>query len=370
MNINEVLVQLLKKNEQLSEQILSRNEDEEVRVALESSARDASDRELAEKLQKEELEILKEYDRLKRIQEEQLQVEEARKIEKGNKDLQSTLEPRRATGTSMEMEQRIAEMRRKLAAEQDKVQSATIRGESSRKTQNFRKKATVEDEEEGECEVNFVFEAATSAEEDESDVGRTVRKNSGARRNPSKLATRHVLSEEESTATDDDDVSVRFLGSSKKTAHKKLSRSSLREEKLRSTKSTTAQTRRSPRVEDTDDEEAHAPPSRKNSPKVTRKSQSSSHSLPQDMDDFVEDFEGFSRSGGSKSRSRARVHISGIHSNPCFQTHGISFSPPLGPYGYNVDLPGLTINSGIGNIVNTSLSNIGNDNSVNKFYRK
>lgn len=48
MNINEVLVQILKKDE--SEQILHRNEEDDVMLAPESISRDASHREVAEKL--------------------------------------------------------------------------------------------------------------------------------------------------------------------------------------------------------------------------------------------------------------------------------------------------------------------------------
>lgn len=420
MNINDVLVQLMRKNDQISEQILHRNEEEEINHALAIIARDARDREIAEKLQEGEIdalgEISNEVEIDSQVENDRLHSEELKKIEKEAKDRKSQLERLRATASAIEEanrlkkaeEEEIAQLERALAAEEDRQNNRARKKKSSREDD--------EDEEE-EWEGNFNVEEATSEEEEGED--RPVRwsskmKSSEIKRSSSGSPKRRPVALEDSTYdnekdlrksssktthrkpsgspnrrpvalgdfTDDDEKDLRK--SSLKTARRKLSTASLREENLQSMKSSKIRMSRrnassaSLHVQETEDEDSneedyYVPPPPRKSPKVKRKPHTSPGNLPYDVNDLMGQFQGFTPMGLANphwSGSGSPMHIPGIHSNPYIPTHGASFSPPIIPYGHGIGIPGSIVNSGVGNIISSTIANVGNNNSVNKVYRK
>ena len=117
----------------------------------------------------------------------------------------------------------------------------------------------------------------------------------------------------------------------------------------------------------TDEEDYYAPIPPRKSPKAKHNPQTSSSNV----DDLMAQFQEFMAMGlgsphrcGTNSRSGSPIYLGGVH----IPTYWGSFSPPKGPYGYGVGMPGSIV--GAGNIVNPSISNVGNDNSVKKVYRE
>ena len=378
MNINDVLLRVLKKNDQLSEQIQHRNEEEEVKHALEIRAREARDREIAEKCQEEEWEITK-LERLKQVEIDRLtegerwHSEELKKIEKEARDRKLELERLREAASEMEEanrlkeaeEEEIAQLKRRLAAEEDNRRNNKSRSRSSETMSSSRLEDEEEDEEWG---GNIMVEEASDREE-----ARFVR-SSKAKRSASGSPRRPLVESGDST---DDDSDLQSMRSSRLgPTRRKSSSASLREEDLRSMR--TGKTKmahrnlsnpslHARRTEDdyTDEEDDYAPSSRRSS-KGKRKPRTSSGSLPRNADDSGM---GSPHWSGSNSRSGSPMYMSGMH--PYFPAYGGSFPPPVGPYGYGVGMPGSIINSGIGNIINSTIANVGNDNSVVKnVYRK
>ena len=105
MNINDDLTQVLKKINELSEQVFHQNEEEdEVKHTLEIRAREARDREIAEKFQDEEWEISK-LEQLKQVEINRQNddggwhFDELKKIEKESKNRKSELRRLRAAAT-------------------------------------------------------------------------------------------------------------------------------------------------------------------------------------------------------------------------------------------------------------------------------
>lgn len=366
-----MLLQIVKKNDQLSEQILHRNEEEDLKRALESIARDTRDREMAEKIQ-EQMEREREIEELERLKQIELDrqagdewhSDQLKKMERQKKDRRSELERLRAAASEIERskkveEEEIAQLRRKIAAEE---RTKPMQVQSSKKN------SRVQDEvdEEKEWEGDFMVEEATSEEEEEEIIVQPVRRSStNVRRNPSKSPKRPPIVD---VSTDDDDDDVQSVRSSKvKTARRKLSSASFREEDLPSRKSSKLKpvhrnlSRTSLRVEtdeDTEEEEDYV-----SRPRVNRKPQSSPGRRPVDVDGLMAHLTPLGL-GGSPHWNGSGMH------NPYFPTYGGSISPPMGPYGYGMGLPGTVINSGVGNITNTTISNVGNNNSVRKVYRK
>ena len=368
MNINDVLIKVLKKNDEISEQILHRNEEEdEVKLALEIKAREAHDREIAEKFQNEEWEIskleqLKQVEIKRQTEDEQWQSDELKKIEKETKNRKSELERLRATARELEKaEEEIAHLKRSLAVKEDNM----TRGRSSERRSS--RQEVYEEEDFDEWEGNFVVEEA-SEEELELPVRRG---GSNAKRSTSGSPRRRLVPVD---STDDEEDLQSLRNSRLGTSRRKLSSASLPEEDFKSSRSAKARMARrnlsstSLHVHDTDedytdeeDDYTRLPPRRKKSPKPKRKPQSSSGS---NLDDLTAQFQGFVPMGmgsphrsGSNSRSGSPIYIGGI------PMYGGS---PIGPYG----MPGSIVNSGVGNIVNSSISNVGNDNSVRKVYRE
>ena len=92
------------------------------------------------------------------------------------------------------------------------------------------------------------------------------------------------------------------------------------------------------------DEEKSPPP--KKGPNVARKPQIPPGSPSHEVDDLMVRFR-----------------------RPLTSDHGSSFNSPM-YYGYGGGVPGTVVNTGVGNITGTIISNVGNDNSVKKVNRK
>jgi hypothetical protein len=336
-----------RKCDQFSENILHWNEND-VRRSLDITSQEALDRELAEEIHAEELKKVKEIsilDQQKQIQidcrfrNERWHLEELKKIEKESNDRQSELERLRAAASAMERAKRLKnaaeELRRNNAAQLMSKVQAQYSKEKSRKRKD-----------DVDLEEQWSLMVEEASEEEDSDVGRPVRRSSKEKRKPSKSSERRSM-----TFTGDDEQSVK--SSKTKRARQTPSRTSIRAEETSDEDE-----------ESTDDEEDSRPrrQSRGKSPKVNRKSRSLSNSLLFDVDDGTSQIKGFSFLNGSHSESYLGI--------PVFPTYGPPFSPPPGSlYGYGVGLAGTIVNSGVGNISNTSISNVGNDNTVRKLYR-
>jgi hypothetical protein len=121
------------------------------------------------------------------------------------------------------------------------------------------------------------------------------------------------------------------------------------------------------------DEEKFPPP--KKGPKVARNPQIPPGSLPREVDDLMAQFQGFGTPLGSAGSS---PHGSRSGSPMYYSPYGSPLPPPMPPngygygygYGYGGGVPGTVVNTGVGNVTNSIVSNVGNDNSVQKVYRK
>jgi hypothetical protein len=405
MNISDVLIRVLKKDDQTSEQIRIRIEEEEKhdleilareardreiakksqeeweetrKHTLEIMAREAQDREMAKKLQEEEwekqaLEItareardremaqkfqefeqLKQYEINGQTKDEKWHCDDSglKKIEKETKDRKSELNRLRAAARELEEEKRlkkaeeeeIAQLKRAPAAKEDNRRCNNIQARSSIKKSSRREADVVEEEDEDS-------EEASSKEVEERPV----------RRSSKPEVRRDALWSPKSAVAG--------------MPRRKPSTASLC---VQETEDEYTDTDAS---EDSEDDSApRAPP-----PKIKSKPQASSFTLPLNVDDWTRmaQLQGFPSMGlgspyrsasGSNSRSdsssESPIYTPGVHSNPYFPMYGGSFSPPMGPYGYGAGMPGSVVNSGVGNIVNSTISNVGNDNSVKKVYRK
>ena len=454
MNINDVLLRVLKKNDQLSEQILHRNEEEEEeKHALEIlareavTAREARDREVAEKFQEEEWEITKleqlKQDEINRQiederrrennkaqdreiaemfqneEDERWHSDELKRIEKETKDRKKELERLRVAARELEetkrlmkAEEEIAQLKRALAAKEDNRQSNKIQERLSEK-KSFRHEPVEDEEEDDVFEGNFIVEEASEEEEEERPVRRSSTK---VKRSVSGSPRSRLVAVEYSSDDDDDDLqSLRSSNSRLGATRRRFSSASLPEEDFHSMSMRSAKARMargnvssaSLRVQeteddrtDTDEEDDYAPSPPRKSPNVQRKSQTSSGKTPKakkyrpqtssgthphHVDDLMAHLEGLTPMGlgtnphRSRSRSRSRsnsrsgspIYMPGVNSNPYYPAYGGSFPPGIGPYGYGVGMaPGSVINSGVGNIVNSIISNVGNDNSITRSYRE
>jgi hypothetical protein len=353
-------------------------------------ARDARDQEMAQKCQEEEWEVAK-LEQLKRVEsnrqteDEQWYSDELMRIEKETKERKSELERLRLASHELEEanrlkkaeEEEIALLKRALASKEDNQRSNRGR---SRETKSSIHEIEVDEEENEDWDVNLNVEEASEEEGEEEE--QPVRRNSS---NASGSPRRRLIAVEDST--DDDEDLGSLMSSRLRTAHRKLSSASLPGEDLHSVRSAKARMarrnlsstslHRDQEMEDdcyTDEEDIYArSPSRK-TPKVKRRPKTSP-GTPHNVDDLMAQLQGFTPMGtsphrsGSNSRSSSPMYMPGIHSNPYMPAYGASFSPPIGPYGYGIGIPGSMVNSGVGNITNSTISNVGNDNSVKKVYR-
>ena len=369
MNINDVLIRVLKKNDQHSEEVLRRNEEEdETKHTLAIKALEARDREIAEKFQVQEWEISR-LEQLKHLEfdrepeDERWHSNELKKIEKETNERKAELERLRAAARELkeasrlkEAEEAIARLKQALAAKEE--------NRRSNGTRSSRQEDEVYKEEDGEWEGNLIVEGAFSEE-----FERLVRRSSRAKRNASSSPKRRLVAVD-STDEDEEDLQS-FRSSSLRTSRRKLSSTSLPEEDFMYMRSANAGMARrnlssaSLRVQETEDyfadmdeEDDYAPSTPRKSPNVRRKpqrAQTSSGTLSRDVD-LIAHFQGFTPMGlgrpqrsrsGSNLGSGSPIYIPGMHSNPYFPTYGGSFSPPIGPYGYGIVMPGSVVNAGV-----------------------
>lgn len=241
MDVNEVLIQLVRRNVQISEQIMFRSE-QDVKRALEIAAREARHREAVEKFCAKELEKVNEISLLDRSKEFELDclarderwADELKRIEKETKDWQLELERIRAIVDMVQVEnslkkvqEEMADLRQKIAAQEDSQRNAsnTIQAQSSTCEKRFRGKDEVEEEEEKECGGNIMVKEATSEAEEER---HHVRGRSKAKRNALKSPKRRPVVSDDSTDDNEDD-SRPLMGSSKtRSARRKLPSAFLR----------------------------------------------------------------------------------------------------------------------------------------------
>ena len=236
MNIYDEIIQVLKKNNEISEQLLHRHEEEDkdhkVKHTLEFKACEAPsrDRERAEKLQDEEWEISK-LEQLKQVEidrqseDELWQSEELEKIAKATKDRKSQLERLRAAARDSELEEatslmkaedEITQLKRALAAKEDNRGSIKTRAQSSKKRSSRQEDKVYQEEHSDEWEGYFVVEESSSEEELEL----PVRRSSMAKRNASE-SPRTRLDPVDSTDDEDNRGSIKTRARSSK---KRISR--------------------------------------------------------------------------------------------------------------------------------------------------
>ena len=231
MNICDEIIQVLKKNNEISEQLLHRHEEEDkdhkVKHTLEFKACEAPsrDRERAERLQDEEWEISK-LEQLKQVEidrqseDELWQSKELEKIAKATKDRKSQLERLRAAARDSELEEatslmkaedEIAQLKRALAAKEDNRGSIKTRAQSSKKRSSRQEDKAYQEEHSDEWEGYFVVEESSSEEELEL----PVRRSSTAKRNASG-SPRIRLDPVDSTDDEDDRGSIKTRARSSK----------------------------------------------------------------------------------------------------------------------------------------------------------
>ena len=400
----------------LSEQIRYRN-GEDIKHILEITAREARDQEEAERIHEEERKVVKKISILEHLRLNQLEIdhhaedepeqsEELKKREKG-KHRQSELERLRAAARAVEManrlkkaeEDEIVELRRKIAAGRRTMPQAQPSKNKKSSTQEYQ----VEDEEDwrreeeeiGQMKPHFnvktnsgrssrephgVLETFTDDEEESlqrSKMKTARRKLSSTPHHFEETKDRDQPTDEErkprfnvrtdsrrssrephgalETFTDDEEESLKR--SKMRTARRKLSGIPHHFEETKD------------RDQPTDEERS---PSPKKSPKVVRKPQIPPGSPPREVDDLMAQFQGFGTPlGGSPYGSRSGSPM-------YYPPYGSPLPPSMAPdgygygygYGYGGGVPGSIVNSGIGNITHTTISNVGNDNSVKKIYRK
>ena len=260
------------------------------------------------------------------------------------KDRQSELERLRAAVRAVETanrlkreeEDEIAELRRTIAAGRRSI---------TPQVQPSKDKTSSTQKDDSELEED---EKKERRRKKEDELGRKTN-------NPDRSPKRpHRASE---AYTDDEKELHRILKT--RTARQKLSSSPLHFEETE---------------EDLSTDEEKSPPAKKG-PKVSRKPQIPPGSLPREVDDLMAQFQGFGTPLGS---ARSSPHGSRSGSPMYYSPYGSPLPPSMPPnsygygygYGYGGGVPGTIVNTGVGNVTNTIVSNVGNDNSVQKVYRK
>ena len=329
--------------------------------------------------------------------------DELKKIEKEKKHQKSDMELLQAPSGSREFEDRLknlnagekkfAQLKRELTEFAVKLEGNNGRNNNTQARSSEKKSSKQEGkvcEEDYEVwEGNFVVEEASSEEE----LERALR-SSKAKRNASGSPKRRLVpvdsTDEEDLkpmrnsrlkasgspkrrlvpvdSTDEEEDFLSMRSSRLRASHRTLSSASLPEEDIKAgLRIARNLSSASLRVQEMDEEDKYALSPPRKSPKAKHKPHTSSGN----MDDLITQFQGFalargmgnphrSRSaGGSNSRSGPP---SFLHSNPYFPTRGRSesLSPPKGP-GSSVS------SSSVENIASSSLSNVGNVNSVKNF---
>ncbi|KAF8809986.1 hypothetical protein BYT27DRAFT_7241063 [Phlegmacium glaucopus] len=262
---------------------------------------------------------------------------------------------------------------RRYADELKKIEKGT----KERQSELERLRTALRPQDEKEKWRAKVVVVVTSSEE-EAEAGRPVGRSSKAKSKPSKSPKRWLVSSSDSTDDVEEDfqTQVRAKSSRKKSSRlqdeeEEWQRNSVTEEaRLKEDKEVRPPVRKSYKAkrnpskstedEHTEEEEGYKPRAPRKSPKVNRKPRSSSSSLPPAVDDLMNQFRSFTTPGWSEYTPGWGEYTPGWSEYPPMYPR-----TPIGPYGYG---PGTVLNSGVGNITNTTISNAGNDNSVKKVY--
>jgi Na+/H+ antiporter NhaD/arsenite permease-like protein len=274
----------------------------------------------------------------------------------------------------------IAQLKRVLATKEDNRQSnSRIRARSSEKNlKSSRQEDEVDRDEEEDEDWKGIPEPTPEEEERPASVRRSSKVNAF------RSAKRRPVAVEDSTDDHEEDLqSLRSSCSRLRTARRKL----LHSTSTRSAK--VGMARRKPLSvslhhdaqeaeddhTDTDGEledDCSPSPPRKSS-NVRRRPQTSSYTLPRyHVGDSMARFQGFTPMGPDfNSRSGSPIYMPGVRSNPYYfpTYHDVPSFPtpsPIGPYGYDVGMPGSIVNAGVGNIVNSTISNVGSNANSRK----
>ncbi|KAF8806020.1 hypothetical protein BYT27DRAFT_7294516 [Phlegmacium glaucopus] len=229
--------ELIRKNDQLSDQILHRNEEEDIKCSQEITTCEYMDQEEAERIHREKLKTVKEFSVVERLDpaeadraerrhtDDRWYTDELRKIEKEAIYRHLELELLRTAASVVDLAHRlkkaqeeISQLKQKIVADQD--------GRRSTLVQSSKRRVTGHKTGGGGWRGNVVVEG-----EEEEEAGRPVRRSSSrsrAKRNPSKSPKRWLVLSSDST---DDVEDFQTLRSSKiRTVGRKLSRTSTEDE--------------------------------------------------------------------------------------------------------------------------------------------
>ncbi|KAF8815317.1 hypothetical protein BYT27DRAFT_7333988 [Phlegmacium glaucopus] len=176
------------------------------------------------------------------------------------------------------------------------------------------------------------------------------------------------------------DVTIREPSSQEGELMGSVRRSSINEVKRnpsRSIKRRPVATRPILLVKETEDrsteEEDYAPQPPKASRKTKCKSQIRLDRVPHDADNTIAHIQGHGSASNSPNGLGLPMYMTnpGLvpHCNPCYPINLHPYPPPMAPYGYNAGGPVAIVNSGVGNITLVTMSDIGNNSSVNNGYR-
>ncbi|KAF8800312.1 hypothetical protein BYT27DRAFT_7342475 [Phlegmacium glaucopus] len=271
-NIQEVIMQLGRKIDQLSEQLLHWDEREDVKDTLETTARKLRDQAEMEKIDEKGL-IQVEIDR--RAKDDGLHSDQL-KIEKETKDRLEDLQAALSLANHLKeaQEEEIAELRRKLAAKEDSRRTTTILASSEKKS--FRRQDEIEEEE--KWRGNVVVEVTS---DEEKDVRWLPPPRKKARRS---VVVEKLTSDEEEWRPPPRKKARRSVVVEKSTSDeewrpptRKKARGSVVQEKLTSD----------------EEEDVQRPPVPRKSSKIKRKPQSSPGGPSRDVDDFLTQSKGF-----------------------------------------------------------------------------
>ena len=348
----------------LSEQIRNRN-GEDIKRILEITAREARDLEETERIQLEVVKKISTQEHLKQLEIDHLAEDEREHLEevKKRKDRRSELERLRAAARAVEMEEEeVVELRRKIAAGRPSI---TPQAQPSKNKRSSTQDDKFEDEKDWRRKEEDKLGRKTNPRRSPRGPHRTLESFTDDEEEPLRRSKMRRKEEDKLGRKTNSRRSPRG-------PHGTLETSTDDEEPLRRLK---MRTRRElsgtpPHFEETEDQstdEEESPPPKKN-PKIARKPQIPPGSPPHEVDDLMAQFQGFGTPLGSSP------HGSRSSSPMRYLPYGPPLPPSMAPvghgYGYGGGVPGTIVNTGVGNITNSIISNVGNDNSVKKVYRK
>lgn len=312
----------------ISEQIKYRNHQADMKHSLETISHEARDQEEADRIYEEQLNEAKRISKLEQLKrvgtnhqasDEPSHSTELKNIRKDKKSQRSEREHLRALSNSLEMKDRLRKEQEEKVREEEEILE-------------LRRKLAAQGD-------SVTFQAQAQSTKNKKRF--TERRSDSVKVDPSESPRRQHVED----SADDDEY--------------------LRSSKMRTARPRPSNT--SPHIEQTtDEEEGHAPPHPRKSSRTNHEPKRSPEP-PCDVDDLNAQFQGMwgIPLGDSPRWNRPNIPAP-------FPMYGFPFPPSIPPYGYGYGgyAPGTVINTGVGNITNSIISNSGNDNSVRKVYRK